>query len=64
LQYFPSGNLMDGGAEGLSQELADIVIQVLDLAGRHNVDLGAAIVERMNYNLCLPTPKRAPGMPF
>jgi NTP pyrophosphatase (non-canonical NTP hydrolase) len=35
-------------------ELADTVIRIFDLAGRHNIDLGAAIVEKMNYNLSRP----------
>lgn len=31
-------------------ELADAVIRIMDLAGRMNLDIGGAIVEKMAYN--------------
>lgn len=35
----------------LEEELADIVIRVCDLAGEHNLELGAAIKAKMAFNL-------------
>lgn len=32
-------------------ELADVIIRVCDLAGKHNMDLGGAIREKLEYNL-------------
>ena len=31
-------------------ELADALIRIFDLAGAYNMDLGAAVVEKMQYN--------------
>lgn len=31
-------------------ELADCVIRILDYCGRYNLDLGGAIIEKMQYN--------------
>jgi NTP pyrophosphatase (non-canonical NTP hydrolase) len=31
-------------------ELADAIIRIFDLAGAHNMDLGAAIAEKLEYN--------------
>jgi NTP pyrophosphatase (non-canonical NTP hydrolase) len=36
---------------GLEAELADTVIRILDLAGRHELRLGEAIVAKMMFNL-------------
>lgn len=36
--------------EGVPSELADIVIRVLDIADAYGVDLGAAIIEKLNHN--------------
>jgi len=35
---------------GFPSELADIIIRVGDLAGRHGIDLGGAILRKMAYN--------------
>jgi len=46
-------NLMDDKLphrRGIEVELADAIIRICDLAGAHNLDLGGAIVEKMNYN--------------
>jgi NTP pyrophosphatase (non-canonical NTP hydrolase) len=32
-------------------ELADVLIRIFDLAGRHNLDLGAAVNEKWLYNM-------------
>ena len=32
-------------------ELADALIRILDTAGKYNLNLGEALVEKMNYNL-------------
>lgn len=32
-------------------ELADLLIRVLDLAGAYDMDLGGAVIEKMEYNL-------------
>lgn len=37
--------------EGVPSELADIVIRALDFADLHHIDLGAAIEEKLAYNV-------------
>lgn len=37
--------------DGVTAELADCVIRILDFAGRHQLPLGAAISTKMLYNL-------------
>lgn len=39
---------------GIPSELADVVIRVLDLCGSLDIDLEAAIVEKMAYNATRP----------
>lgn len=36
--------------EGVPSELADIVIRVLDIADTYRIDLGSAIVQKLNHN--------------
>lgn len=36
--------------EGIPSELADVVIRVFDLCGAYNIDLEAAIEEKLKYN--------------
>lgn len=36
--------------EGVPSELADVVIRALDIANAYGVDLGAAVIEKLNYN--------------
>jgi len=31
-------------------ELADVIIRILDIAGKHNLDLGGAVLEKVQYN--------------
>ncbi len=44
----------DGKPEGVSAELADVVIRVADLAGYLGIDLGAAIRGKMDFNATRP----------
>lgn len=39
------------GFDSVTVELADTVIRILDFAGYHGLDLGEAIVQKMQYNL-------------
>ena len=36
--------------EGIPSELADVIIRVLDIADAYGIDLGAAVVEKLNHN--------------
>jgi len=36
--------------DGLTVELADAVIRILDMCGGFNLDLGGALVEKLEYN--------------
>lgn len=38
----------------LEEELADCVIRIMDFCGCHNLALGAAIVEKLEYNASRP----------
>lgn len=40
----------DGKPEGIPSELADVVIRLLDICGYLNIDLEAAIIEKMQFN--------------
>ena len=44
----------DGKPEGIPSELADVVIRLLDICGYFNIDLEAAIVEKMRFNETRP----------
>lgn len=39
---------------GLEAELADTVIRILDFAGRHQLRLGEAVIEKLAYNTTRP----------
>lgn len=39
---------------GVAAELADAMIRIFDIAGRHQINLGEAVVEKMTYNLQRP----------
>lgn len=43
-----------GDIEELTEELADIVIRVLDLAGHWNMSIEKAVADKMAYNLTRP----------
>ena len=40
----------DGKPEGIPSELADVVIRLLDICGYLNINLEAAIIEKMQFN--------------
>ena len=40
----------DGKPIGFSSELADIIIRVLDLSGLLGINIGKAVVEKLEYN--------------
>lgn len=40
--------------EGVPVELADIIIRIADLAGRHNINLDLAVVVKMGFNKTRP----------
>lgn len=44
----------DGKPEGVPVELADLVIRVLDTAEHYGIDLGAVILQKMEYNETRP----------
>ena len=48
--YYAHDSTPPGKPEGLPSELADVVIRVLDMCGRLNIDLEQAIAEKMIYN--------------
>lgn len=37
--------------QGVEVELADAVIRILDYCGAHNIDIGGALVEKLQYNV-------------
>lgn len=39
-------------------ELADVLLRIFDYAGRYNLDLGGALVEKMRFNLNRPDHKK------
>lgn len=39
---------------GLEEELADVIIRVLDFAGYHQLDLAGALQAKLHYNLTRP----------
>lgn len=40
--------------EGVPSELADVIIRVVGFCARHNIDIGAAVLEKMAYNESRP----------
>ena len=40
----------DGKPEGEVAELADVVIRIFDYSGKHGLDLGSAILQKMAFN--------------
>lgn len=43
-----------GKPEGVPSEMADVVIRVLDWAGRADVDLGEVLLAKMRFNVTRP----------
>ena len=48
--YYPAGKK----PEGFTVELADLLIRVFDLCGRHNLPIVEALQEKMAYNKTRP----------
>jgi NTP pyrophosphatase (non-canonical NTP hydrolase) len=46
--------LVDGKPEGVPAELADVMIRIGHFCGRHDIDLGAAIEAKLEYNRTRP----------
>ncbi len=44
----------DGKSEGVSAELADVVIRVADVCGLYGIDLDAAVRRKLDYNKTRP----------
>jgi NTP pyrophosphatase (non-canonical NTP hydrolase) len=44
----------DGKPEGFSYEIADIIIRIADLSGHLDIDLEAALEEKMKFNTTRP----------
>lgn len=42
------------GFTGVEEELADVIIRILDFAGHHNLRLGEALSAKITYNLTRP----------
>lgn len=42
------------GFTGVAEELADVMIRILDFAGHHKIDLGDALIEKMQFNITRP----------
>lgn len=40
----------DGKPEGIPSELADVIIRILDMCGRYNIDIEKMIEEKHEYN--------------
>lgn len=45
---------MKPGSDSIPEELADIVIRVLDICGSYGIDIEAAIMAKYAYNLTRP----------
>lgn len=44
----------DGKMEGIHSELADVVIRIMDMAERYEIDLQSAILEKHEFNKTRP----------
>ncbi len=43
-----------GHLTGVEEELADVIIRVMDFCGHHSIDLGSAVYAKLMYNLSRP----------
>lgn len=48
--YREPGTGGGGKPEGFPAELADVLIRILDLAGARDIDIEAAVIEKLDYN--------------
>lgn len=40
----------NGKPVGMPSEFADVIIRIFDFCGRHSIDIGEAVVTKMDYN--------------
>ena len=45
---------IDGKMEGVPSEMADVVIRIMDICGKYDIDLEKAIVEKHEFNKSRP----------
>lgn len=46
--------IKDNKPEGIPVELADVLIRIFDMCGRHGIDLEEAVIMKMAYNKSRP----------
>lgn len=52
--YYTKDKQGNDKMEGIPSELADIIIRVLDICGAYNINISAAVIEKMRYNKTRP----------
>lgn len=45
---------IDGKMEGIPSELADVVIRIMDICGKYDIDLEKTIIEKHEFNKSRP----------
>lgn len=50
VQYYSE----NGKPEGIVPELADVVLRILDMCGKNGWDIGAALIEKHDFNVTRP----------
>ena len=54
MYYVPVGDEGESKPEGMSVELADAIIRILDLCAEYDIDIVGALKEKANYNRTRP----------